>query len=285
MKEKVLDKILTYSNSYSFYKDFYRKHNKKSNVVGWDEIFKYLSRNDEMFDVTLKSIPENFKHGNKMKKCPICNHKMPIFVAGGVKYRPNAMCPVCNSLERHRFLYFFIKNKCNIKNNMKILHFAPEKAFYDIFENLNNIEYYTADIEKSPYVKQIMDIQDIPFEDNFFDLIICNHVLEHVSDDKKAMKELYRTVKSNSTNGVIVMVPIDFKLSETLENDEYNTPELRKKYFGQHDHVRMYGMDVSDRLRSVGFNVEIFDYTTNLVKNPRKYGFNKEDVIFYCTKD
>lgn len=281
------EKILSKSNSYAYYKNYYENHhNKKKNLVTWEDIFTRIANNDGMLKVTMEGIKENFQDGkNIMKYCPVCNHETPIFIAGGVKYRKNAMCPNCDSLERHRLLSFFIKNKFNLKDDLKLLHFAPERSFYDIFENLDNIEYYTGDIEKSAYVKEIIDIQDIQYDDDFFNLIICNHVLEHVPDDKKAMEELYRVVKPTSQKGgVIIMVPLDFDSQETLEKEEYNTPELREKYYGQHDHVRMYGMDFQKKLEDVGFEVEVFDYDSPFVKNPKKYGFDKMDVIFYCTK-
>ena len=285
LKEKIFSKILSKSNSYHFYKNYYEKNQKKK-IVKWEDIFYRISKNDEVFNITMQSIQENFSKKNVMKYCPVCGYKTPIFIAGGVKYRKNAMCPNCNSLERHRFLSFFINHKLNIKEkNIKLLHFAPEKSFYDIFENLENIEYYTGDIEKSYYVKEIIDIQNIQYPDNFFNLIICNHVLEHVPDDKKAMKELYRIIQPVSEdNGVIIMVPIDFNSQTTLEKEEYNTPELREKYYGQHDHVRMYGMDFQDKLEEVGFNVEVFDCNSPFFKNSKKYGFNNDDVIYYCTK-
>jgi SAM-dependent methyltransferase len=281
------EKILSKSNSYLYYKDFYEKHqNQEKNVVTWEDIFTRIAKNDAMSKVTMETIQDNFKNGkNIMKYCPVCNHQTPIFIAGGVKFRINAMCPNCDSLERHRFLAYFIKNKFNLEDDLKLLHFAPEKSFYNIFNNLENIEYYTGDIKKSAYVKEIIDIQDIPYDDDFFNLIICNHVLEHVPDDNKAMEELHRIVKPASQNGgAIIMVPLDFNRSETLEKEEYNTPELREKYYGQHDHLRYYGMDFQEKLESVGFNVEVYDYNSPFVKNPKKYGFNKGDVIFYCTK-
>lgn len=287
LKEKVYDKILSKSNSYEFYKNYYENnYEDKSNAVAWDHIFKMVSVNKEMFDITMESVYEHFSNGkNEMKICPICNHTTPIFIAGGVNYRKDARCPICNSLERHRFLYFFIKNKFDLNKNIKLLHFAPEESFFNIFENLNNIEYYTGDIVKSPCVKEIIDIQNIPYDDDYFNLIICNHVLEHVPDDEKAMKELHRVIKPvNEKSGVIIMVPLDLNSYETLEKEEYNTPELRKKYYGQEDHLRMYGRDFKEKLEKVGFTVEVFDIDSSFFKDSERYGFGSGDIIFYCTK-
>lgn len=279
------EKILSKSNSYQVYKEYYETHHKEK-VVNWEQIFNRIVHDKEMFCVTVEGIYENFSNGHdEMKYCPICGYETPIFIAGGVNYRKNAMCPNCNSLERHRFLYFFIENRINLTNNFQLLHFAPEKAFYDIFKNLDNVDYHTCDIEKSVYVNEIIDIQDIPYDNDFFNLIICNHVLEHVPDDKKAMSELYRVIKPVSENGgAIIMVPLDLNMSETLEKEEYNTPELREKYYGQSDHVRLYGADFQNKLEDAGFDVEVFDNNSSVHHNLIKYGFGKEEMLFYCTK-
>ena len=143
---------------------------------------------------------------------------------------------------------------------MRVLHFAPEPVFYEQFSSHKDIEYWSVDLNPNAFgVKKVVDITNITFEDNKFDLIMCNHVLEHIPDDKKAMSELYRVLKPQI--GIAFLnVPV-FNIPKTFENPEYNTPELRSKHYGQADHVRAYGLDYVDRLKSVGFDVEI--YTLN----------------------
>ena len=129
-------------------------------------------------------------------------------------------------------------------------------------------------------------MQNIPYEDDSFDVIYNSHVLEHVPNDKKAMEELYRVVKPHSLGGlVIIMVPIFYNLDKTFEKEEYNTPELRLKHYGQHDHVRIYGNDFLNKLKSVGFNVKVFS-AKNLVEESdiSRLGLNTSDEIFVCSK-
>ncbi|KZX12193.1 ubiquinone/menaquinone biosynthesis C-methyltransferase UbiE [Methanobrevibacter curvatus] len=124
-------------------------------------------------------------------------------------------------------------------------------------------------------------MQDIPYPDNTFDLIYNSHVLEHVPDDIKAMNELYRVVKPYNGK-IVIMVPI--LKEETLEKEEYNTPELRSKYYGQFDHLRAYGKDFSERLKSVGFNVEVVSKDNLINKDEIKKHGRINDEIYVCTK-
>ena len=201
--------------------------------------------------------------------------------------RKHASCPSCHSFERTRLLFYYIKKYYNdifnLKENKKLLHFAPEKQLFSIFSRLNNLDYWPVDIDSNNNIRKQIDMCDIPFDDDYFDFIISCHVLEHIPNDIKAMSELYRVVKSEGV--VFLMVPLFRDLDKTFENEEYNTDELRTKYFGQKDHVRKYAMDFKDRLESVGFNVSTFgpeDIDKNLVV---KYGVsNKNDIVFICKK-
>ncbi len=182
----------------------------------------------------------------KDRECPICKTRLNVLMPYGATIRKNADCPICHSKERHRFLWLYFE-KLNIFDRGKILHFAPEKFFLDKFSSLNNIDYWPVDIRKLPTVRTVVDITDIPFENQNFDVIICNHVLEHVNNDQKAMSELYRVL---SPNGVaFISVPIDMKLAITFEKSEYNTPELRFKYYGHPDHVRLLWKRLSKKIR------------------------------------
>lgn len=194
-----------------------------------------------------------FYKGNAVE-CPVCLSTFRKFLPYGRKSRENALCPNCLSLERHRLIWLYLKDKTDFfTKERKMLHIAPELCFIDRFESLTNLEYITGDIE-SPLAKVKMDIHEIPFEENSFDVIFCNHVLEHVNDDIKAMKEMRRVLKPGGW--AILQVPFFYPLkNETYEDWTITSASDREKAFGQDDHVRMYGSDYGKRLASSGFKV------------------------------
>lgn len=200
--------------------------------------------------------------------CHCCEKSFITFLPFGVNLRANAMCPNCNSLERHRLIWYFLVNFTNIRTEKaKLLHIAPEKIFYEKFTNLKNIDYTCGDLfpQKYSYAKNIvkMDITNIPYQENLFDIVFCSHVLEHIPEDIKAMKEIYRIMKNGAW--AILQVPIDYKRDITYEDFSINTDEGREKAFGLADHVRMYGRDYKLRLQNAGFKVEEIDLFKNLV--------------------
>lgn len=167
---------------------------------------------------------------------------------------------------------------------MRVLHFAPEPIFYQLFSSLKDIDYWPVDLDPKRYggmVKKAVDITNITFDDDSFDLIMCTHVLEHILDDRKAMNELYRVLKPKTGIGLL-NVPV-FNIPATFENPEINTPELRLKYYGQEDHVRKYGLDYPQRLSAAGFSVRLF--TLNDEKFLKRYGLNRDEKIFLCRKE
>lgn len=169
------------------------------------------------------------------------------------------------------------------KPNMHVLHFAPEPIFYELFSSKKDIEYWSVDLNPKAFgVKKVVDITNITFENNYFDLIMCTHVLEHIPDDKKAMQELYRVLKPQ-TGVAFLTVPI-FNMPKTLEDPRINTPELCSKYYGQSDHVRAYGFDYADRLKSVGFSVEIHTLNFENKNLYKKYGIYPNEKIYLCRK-
>lgn len=201
--------------------------------------------------------------------------------------RKNAQCPNCQSLERHRALFIILKSLNINFNGKKILHFAPEPIFYKIFSSITGADYYPVDLNPQAFVlkmRKAVDITDITFDDNTFDLIMCTHVLEHIPDDKKAMTELYRVLKPNEGIAMLT-VPINNTLQKTFENPAYNTPELRLKYFGQHDHVRRYGRDYPDRLKAAGFFVQEVTIGKFFGDNDlKKYDLNQNEQLHICQK-
>ncbi|MBR4642193.1 MAG: class I SAM-dependent methyltransferase [Selenomonadaceae bacterium] len=125
-------------------------------------------------------------------ECPICKSKLRAYLPAGVNPRPNAMCPNCSSRERHRALWLLMQKLNWHKQGMRVLHFAPEPIFYQLFSSFKDTDYWPVDLNpEMPGIRKVVDITDIPFEDNSFDLIMCTHVLEHIPDDRKAMRELY----------------------------------------------------------------------------------------------
>ncbi len=197
--------------------------------------------------------------------------------------RENVLSPSTLSLERHRLLWLYLKNETSFfKNNIKVLHFAPEQAFYKRFRKLKNLDYTTTDLN-SPLADVKADICNLPFKDNEYDFILCNHVLEHIPDDTKAMQELYRVLKPGGT--AILQIPQELDRAETFHDDTITDPKERAKIFGQYDHVRVYGRDYFDKLRSIGFKVEEVDYTSKLTKAEiDKYRIASGEIIPVCSK-
>jgi len=202
---------------------------------------------------------------------------------GYVNQRENVLSPSTLSLERHRLLWLYLQNKTSFFTaNKTVLHFAPEQAFYKKFRQLSNLNYTTTDLN-SPLADVKADICDLPFKDEEFDFILCNHVLEHIPDDTKAMKELYRILKPNGM--AILQIPQDLNREKTFEDNSITDPKKRAKIFGQYDHVRIYGRDYFEKLRTIGFKVEEENYAQNLTSEEiEKYRINKDEIIPVCIK-
>lgn len=215
--------------------------------------------------------------------CPCCEGRFTKFLPFGVTPRDNAQCPKCNLLERHRLLWFYFKERTNLfRDNLKVLHVAPETLFSERFKQLPNLDYLTVDLE-SELAMVKMDITQMSFPDNSFDVILCNHVLEHIPEEEKAMGELFRVLKPGGWS--ILQVPIDHNREITLEDDRICTPEDRQKYYGQSDHVRMYGRDYPERLGKVGFTVTVDYYAQTLDKAlVERHGLSQEE-IYLCHKN
>ncbi|MCB0473058.1 MAG: class I SAM-dependent methyltransferase [Flavobacteriaceae bacterium] len=206
--------------------------------------------------------------------------------------RPNVLSPSTLSLERHRLMWLYLQNETDFfkpelisgsnSKRLKVLHMAPEQCFLGRFKKLKHIDLITADLY-SPIVDVKADILDLPFDDGEFDVIFCNHVLEHIEDDKKAMSELYRVLKKGGYG--IFQVPQDLSRETTYEDFSITTPEERSKHFGQYDHVRVYGSDYFDRLRAAGFKVEEVDYSKKLTeKEIDTYRLMKGEILPVCFK-
>ena len=204
---------------------------------------------------------------------------------GYEKQRANVLSPSTLSLERHRLLWLYLKNETDFFNateKKKVLHFAPEQAFYKLFRNQKNLDYTTTDLF-SPLADVKADICDLPFEDNSYDVILCNHVLEHIPDDTIAMQELFRVLKPGGM--AILQIPQELARATTFADDSITDQKERAKIFGQYDHVRIYGRDYFDKLRSIGFTVIEEDYTNKIAPElVEKYCLAKGEIIPVCFK-
>jgi SAM-dependent methyltransferase len=223
--------------------------------------------------------------GNKFTD-PIDGRSFKMFLPYGYgTQRNNVLSPSTLSLERHRLLWLYLNDKTDFftsNEKKKVLHFAPEQAFYKLFRNQKNIDYTTTDLF-SPLADVKADICNLPFEDNSYDIIFCNHVLEHIPDDTKAMQELFRILKKGGM--AILQIPQDLKRETTFADDSITDQKERAKIFGQYDHVRIYGLDYFDKLRSIGFTVIEEDYTHKIAPElVEKYCLAKGEVIPVCFK-
>lgn len=238
----------------------------------------------QRFSHLVLKILQVFYLGNRVE-CPVCKARFRKFLPYGRKPpRENALCPNCLSLERHRLLWLYLQERTSFFSaRLKFLHIAPEICFIHRFEKFENLDYVTADLE-SPLARIKMDIHQIPFENDTFDVVMCNHVLEHVEDDIHAMKEIFRVLKPDGW--AILQVPFMGKnLKSTYEDPEVRTSARREKVYGQRDHVRIYGKDFPDRLRKAGFRVKEDRYVMEMEKDKViRYALPAEEIIYLAEK-
>ncbi|MBR5595068.1 MAG: methyltransferase domain-containing protein [Alistipes sp.] len=215
------------------------------------------------------------------RECPVCGSRYRRFMPYGyVTSREDALCPHCLSLERHRMIWLWLKESSNLfEGYPRLLHIAPEVSLMRHFKRhyRDNKSYITADLE-SPLADLHFDVQSIPLEDEYIDVIICNHLLEHVEDDRRAMAELYRILKKGGWG--IMLVPEDRSRARTFEDDTITDPEERTRIFGQYDHRRIYGRDYDKRLAEAGFRVERIAYAERLSdEQRRRYAIGHDDLV------
>jgi SAM-dependent methyltransferase len=241
---------------------------------------KYLQR---VAGVGLKILGVVYR-GNEVT-CPICEKSFRKFLPyGRINPRPNALCPNCQSLERHRLIWLYLKEKSDFFNRkLHILHIAPEACFISRLEKIHGEGYITADIE-SPLAKVKMDIHKIPFGENTFDVVLCNHVLEHVDDDIKAMSEIARVLKPHGFS--ILQVPFFAPVPDvTYEDKSITDPRAREKAFGQDDHVRKYGNDYLKRIERSGMIAVEDTFATTLDPGTAfRFGIARGELIYKGVK-
>jgi SAM-dependent methyltransferase len=212
-------------------------------------------------------------------ECPCCGGRFRRFKSYGAEKRRNALCPRCRSMERQRLAWLFLERETDFfTGDLRVLHFAPEFWMRRRFSSMDNIEYVSADLD-SPLASLKTDITDIVCGDASFDAIICIHVLEHVEDDGSAMRELYRVVRPGGW--ALVQVPLDTGRARTLEDSGAVSEKDRLRLYGKEDHVRIYGLDISERLEAAGFAVDSRAYGRELGQAVRdRYGLRENHYIF-----
>jgi len=233
--------------------------------------------------------------------CPYCGNTFRKLLPGGQDYpilkekkvvgggyRDNLVCPRCFSVDRDRLIYLYLKERTKVFSAaLKILHIAPEGCIRALLMSLPNIEYRSGVKYYEGYYYDrkvnLMDLTSLPFEINSFDVVLCNHVLEHVEDDLKAMGEIYRVLKPGGW--AILQVPIAEKLEETFYDPSVKTPDEREKMYGQFDHVRLYGKDYPRILERHGFTVRRYSPFDGVHQEDlKKYALNPDEVLFVATK-
>lgn len=229
------------------------------------------------------------------KQCNLCGHRIKTFLPSGINtqlfselqvigggYRQNVLCPCCGSMDRNRWVYWALKEKTDVfEAERTVLHFAPEKMIQKKLRENDKCDYYAGDIVLRSGNHKI-DVTNIPFQNDFFDYILINHVLEHVENEKKAFSELQRVIKSDGK--LILSFPVTMEC-ETIEKKGVLTDEDRLRYYGQRDHVRLYGKDYKERIESQGWKVEQYTPGNVLgIEEINRYGFLRNDILLMCSK-
>jgi SAM-dependent methyltransferase len=220
--------------------------------------------------------------GDKVE-CPCCEGRFRKFLPGAW---PNSVCPRCGCLKRHRELWVLLRDRLDVvEGDCTILHFAPESILQKRLKALPNVRYVSADLDARDAMLRF-DITNIPFPDASFDHVLCSHVLEHVPEDRAAMREIFRMLRRGGR--AVVCVPIDHNRAATYEEPAITSPKEREQAFGQRDHVRIYGRDFQARLEDAGFSVTLDRHARELEESGdpdfERYGFSGHENIYVCTK-
>jgi SAM-dependent methyltransferase len=222
-------------------------------------------------------------------ECPCCGSTFSRFLPH--RGRPHARCPGCGALERHRLLALYLERETDLYVRPgALLHIAPEYGLFRRLSTTSGLRYVSGDLE--PHLAAFeLDVMDLPFAAASFDFVICNHVLEHVEDDRRALAEIHRILRPGGW--AILMCPVDQRRATTLEDPAVLTPRGRDRVFGQSDHVRLYGRDYRDRLVEAGLDVHAEPYLERFdERSIARHGLRRErdqafgvEEIYFCVKE
>ncbi|MDQ3645106.1 MAG: class I SAM-dependent methyltransferase [Actinomycetota bacterium] len=218
-------------------------------------------------------------------ECPCCGGRFRTFLAkfsAVGRSRPNARCPACGALERHRALALYLRRETRLfTDRLRVLHIAPEPGLEAALGRSGHLHYVTADLEAPAMLS--LDVTDLPFGPDEWDVVICNHVLEHVPDDRAAMGEIFRVLAPGGW--ALLQVPLKRDRESTFEDPTAQSARERERLFGQYDHVRIYGTDYVTRLESAGFDVTVRDLALDASPTEaRRHGLVLGDDMFICSK-
>ncbi|HRZ43231.1 MAG TPA: class I SAM-dependent methyltransferase [Bacteroidales bacterium] len=224
---------------------------------------------------------------------PVYQGRLPGDQAGNVRVlADHARCPNCQSQQRQRLLWLYLHKKLQLFDGQhkSVLEIAPELPFFRLFSQSDSIDYYPCDkfpqqLKYTDFPGDIVeaDLCALPWPDSVFDMILCSHVLEHVTDDHQALRELYRVLKS--TGLLLIQAPVSYDLESTLEDSGNSTPEQRETLYGQQDHYRRYGRDIEKRIQRAGFSADTFDCRKNYTPDEIiLFGLDPWEKIYLCTK-
>jgi SAM-dependent methyltransferase len=214
------------------------------------------------------------------RHCPVCGSSARIFRSGGITPRPDVECPRCGALERHRFEWVFLTRCTNLFDGSAktVLHIAPEACFERELRARLGTGYLTADLRRAAMVR--MDITDIQYPDESFDVVLCSHVLEHVPEDRRALGELFRVTRRGGW--ALLLVPL--RGDVTFEDAAIDDPAARMRAFGHDDHVRWPGLDYAERMREAGFDVDVVRSEELLTPEEEERMRVRGATLFYCRR-
>lgn len=235
---------------------------------------KTLVSQDFLFknEVIFRRVYGQFYRGTT-HQCKVCNNKLRSFITLD---NSDLLCPFCGSLSRNRRLWQYINENALLFGD--VLHFSPSRCLFRVFKKNTEINYYSADYENEFLADFQIDITNISSAADSFDLIICYHILEHIVEDIKAMKELHRVLKPNGR----LLIQTPFKEGNTYEDPSITSREERKMHFGQEDHVRIYSKkDLKTKLEETGFKVLQTDFERN--ESDFYKGLKSPETLFNCS--
>jgi len=214
--------------------------------------------------------------------CPVCETWSRTFLPFGLARRRRAACPRCGSLERHRFVWMFLRDRWRIERMRgRVLHIAPERCIKARLAQRPSLRLLTAD-RFDPEADVALDVTRLALPSGRFDAVLCSHVLEHVLDDRGAMAEIARVLRPGGR--AMLMVPIDMAMAETYEDPSIDTPEARNRAFGHPFHVRIPGADYPDRIRAAGLEVALVRSAEMLSPHWRRILRINKTLLFDCRK-